>query len=81
MLYLLDKPLAEVGLRTVAEDPDAHVVLIQDGVYLSPDVDAELYAVGKDVDVRGVDLPPAVERVPYDAVVELMEEHEVRSFV
>ena len=81
MLYLLDEPMAEVGLRTAADDPEARVVLIQDGVYLSPDVDAELYAVGTDVDVRGVDLPPAVERVSYDALLGLIEDHEVRSFV
>jgi tRNA 2-thiouridine synthesizing protein B len=81
MLYLLDKPLAEVGLRTAGDDPEAQVVLMQDGVYLSPDVDADLYAVGKDVDVRGVDLPPEVERVSYDALLGLIEDHEVRSFV
>ena len=81
MLYLLDEPMAEIGLRTAADDPEARVVLIQDGVYLSPDVDVDLYAVGKDVDVRGVDLPPEVERVSYDALLGLIEDHEVRSFV
>ncbi len=53
MLYLIDKPMAEIGLRTAAGDPEAHVVLIQDGVYLSPDIDAPVSAVARDVDVRG----------------------------
>lgn len=81
MLYLIDKPLAEIGLRTVAGDSDARVVLIQDGVYLTPDVDAPVAAVARDVDVRGVDLPPDIDRISYDGVVELMVEQEVKSFV
>jgi len=46
----------DIGLRTAADDPEARVVLVQDGVFLSPALDAELYAVEKDVDVRGIDL-------------------------
>ncbi|WP_336338498.1 DsrH/TusB family sulfur metabolism protein [Haloarcula brevis] len=81
MLYLIDKPMAEIGLRTAADDPDAHVVLIQDGVYLTPDLDAQVSAVARDVDVRGVDLPPEIEPISYDRVVELLVEREVKSFV
>ena len=81
MLYLIDKPMADIGLRTAAGDPDARVVLIQDGVLLSPDVDAELYAVERDVAVRGVDLPAAVERITYDGLVEMIANEEVKSFV
>ncbi|WP_459191098.1 hypothetical protein [Halosimplex sp. J119] len=81
MLYLIDKPLAEVGLRTARGDPDARVVLLQDGVYCVPDIDAPVAAVAKDVDVRGVSLPPDVERVTYDELLELIVDHEVKSFV
>jgi len=81
MLYLIDKPMAEIGLRTAAGDPEAHVVLIQDGVYLSPDVDAPVAAVGRDVDVRGVSLPSDIDRISYDDVVETLVEQEVKSFV
>ncbi|WP_323192294.1 DsrH/TusB family sulfur metabolism protein [Halostella sp. PRR32] len=81
MLYLIDEPMADIGLRTAADDPDARVVLIQDGVFLSPDLDAEVYAVEKDVDVRGVDLPDEVERISYDALVDLIVEQEVKNFV
>ncbi|EMA18340.1 MULTISPECIES: hypothetical protein [Haloarcula] len=81
MLYLIDKPMAEVGLRTAAEDPEARIVLIQDGVYLAPDVDAPVSAVARDVDVRGVTLPSDIDRISYDAVVESLVEQEVKSFV
>lgn len=81
MLYLIDKPMAEIGLRTAAGDPEAHVVLIQDGVYLTPDIDTPISAVARDVAVRGVSLPPDIERISYEAVVERLVEQEVKSFV
>ncbi len=85
MLYLVDKPKADLAWRTVAGDDDARVVLIQDGVLLDPDLetdtDVPTYAVAKDVDVRGVDLPPSIEKISYDAVMEMVVEQEVKSFV
>jgi len=81
MLYLIDKPLADVALRTAETDEDAVLVLIQDGVVLDPDLDVPTYAVAKDVDVRGVDPPRDVEVIDYDAVLDLILDHEVKSFV
>ena len=81
MLYLVDKPLADLAFRTAADDPDAVVVLIQDGVVLDPDTDRPVYAVAKDADVRGVDLPPDVERVDYGDVIDMVLEREVKTFV
>jgi tRNA 2-thiouridine synthesizing protein B len=81
MLYLVDEPRADVAFRTIRGDDDARVVLIQDGVLLDPDLDAPTYAVARDVQLRGVDLPADVEAISYDALVELCFEHEVRSFV
>lgn len=81
MLYLIDEPMADIGLRTAADDPDATVVLIQDGVFLSPDLGSELYAVEKDVDVRGVDLPDEIERITYGDLIEMIVENEVKNFV
>jgi tRNA 2-thiouridine synthesizing protein B len=81
MLYLVDRPMAEIAFRTAAGDDDARIVLIQDGVFLDPDVDAPTYAVRRDVEVRGVDLPEGVEPVTYDRLMELVLEFEVRSFV
>ena len=81
MLYLVDKPMADLAFRTAAGDDDARIVLVQDGVLLEPDLDAPTYAVAKDVEVRGVDLPPDIERISYDAVVELIVEQEVKNFL
>ncbi|WP_336330202.1 hypothetical protein [Haloarcula sp. CGMCC 1.2071] len=81
MLYLIDKPMAEIGLRTADGDPEAHVILIQDGVYFEPDIDAPVSAVARDVDVRGVSLPPDIDRISYDEVIEILVEQEVRTFV
>ncbi len=81
MLYLVDKPMADIAVRTAAGDDDARLVLLQDGVLLDPDLDVPTYAVAKDVDVRGVELPPDIERVSYDTVVEMVVEQEVKSFV
>ena len=81
MLYLIDKPHADVGLRTARADEDAVVVLVQDGVLLEPDIDATVYAVEPDVEIRGVDLPPHVDPISYDALVEAMFETEVKSFI
>jgi tRNA 2-thiouridine synthesizing protein B len=81
MLYLVDEPKADVAFRTISGDDDARVVLIQDGVLLAPDLDVPTYAVARDVELRGVDLPPEVKVISYDALVELLFEHEVRSFV
>ena len=81
MLYLVDKPLAEIAFRTAAGDPDAEIVLIQDGVLLDPDLDAPTYAVERDAAVRGVDLPADVESISYESLIERALEREVRSFV
>jgi tRNA 2-thiouridine synthesizing protein B len=81
MLYLVDKPMADIAFRTAAGDDDARIVLIQDGVLLEPELDAPLYAVGRDVEVRGVELPPNIERISYDTVVEFVLEQEVKNFV
>lgn len=81
MLYLIDKPHADIGLRTARADDEAVVVLIQDGVLLEPDDVGEVYAVRRDVEIRGVDLPANVEPIDYDTLVERMFETEVKTFV
>lgn len=81
MLYLIDKPHADVGLRTARAADHPVVVLIQDGVLLEPTIEAEVYAVERDVAMRGVDLPEGIEPIEYDRLVDLMFQHEVRTFV
>ncbi|WP_265108587.1 hypothetical protein [Halosolutus halophilus] len=81
MLYLIDEPMAEIGRRTAATDADGIVVLIQDGVLLNPDLDVPTLAVERDVEMRGASLPDRIDTVTYDELIELMVDHEVRSFV
>jgi len=80
MLYLVDKQLADLAFRTAAGDDHARIVLIQDGVLLEPDLEVPTYAVARDAEVRGVDLPPEVEPITYDTLIELVVEHETRTF-
>lgn len=86
MLYLVDKPLASQAFRAAASDPSSHVVLVQDGVYVSPGedvprIDGPVAAIARDVSVRGVELPSDVTPITYDELVGLLNDHEVRSFV
>lgn len=81
MLYLVDKPHENIGLRTARGDPEAIVVLIQDGVFLEPDIEATVYAVERDTEVRGVTLPPEIEPITYSELVDLVFETEVKTFV
>ncbi|EMA43199.1 hypothetical protein [Halococcus saccharolyticus] len=80
MLYLIDKPLADLGLRTAARDDNARIVLIQDGVLLDPNLDVPIYAVERDVDVRGVDLPDGIEPITYEDLIERLFANEVKTF-
>ena len=80
MLYLIDEPLADIGLRTAARDDDARIVLIQDGVLLDPDLDVPIYAVERDVTVRGVNLPDGIESITYEDLVERLFANEVKTF-
>lgn len=81
MLYLVDQPLADAGFRAARDDPNASVVLLQDGVLLEPDLEVPIYAVRPDVESRGVQLPAGVEPVDYADLLELIFAQEVRSFV
>jgi len=81
MLYLIDKPHADLGLRTARDETDPTVVLIQDGVFLDPDIDGQVYAVEEDVEVRGVSPSENVEVISYSQLVDLIFEMEVKTFV
>lgn len=86
MIYLVDKPSADVAFRTATQNPEATIVLIQDGVLVQPgkdvpSVDVPISAVERDVEVRGVDLLPGIERITYDRLMRLVIEQGVKSFV
>ena len=57
-LYLINKPFADSAVGLAREDPDAQVVLVQDGVYLGAQpllaAGKKVYAIGRDVERRGL---------------------------
>ncbi len=85
-LYLIDRDAGEMALPLAAADPEALVVLIQDGVYL----DAQLAvgagrpvcALAPDLKVRGLEgrLPPQVKAIEYSDLVDLIFAHKVINF-
>ncbi len=83
-LYLIDLPFGRNGLELARLDADAKVVLIQDGVYLGSENfgSAEVYAVKKDVDKRGVAgrLPKNARVVDYGDLVDLIVDNKVINF-
>lgn len=81
MLMLVDKPMAEIAFRTAADEPTATVVLLQDGVLLDPELDCPVYALARDLEVRGVTPPAEVEPITYGELVDRIVREEVKSFV
>lgn len=86
MLFLIDKPMAEIGFRTAKAAENPEIVLIQDGVFLDPEewldtAGVPVYAVERDLSVRGVTPPEGVDPIPYDELVDLVFDQEVKSFV
>lgn len=85
-LYLVDQPFGENGLNLAQIDPEAHVVLVQDGVYFYDQVaawsDTPVYAVRADLEVRGLEplVPASIQRIDYSDLVDLIVEHKVINF-
>ncbi len=81
MLYLIDKPMAEIGTRTAETSTDGTIVLIQDGVLLEPECDVPTVALERDVNSRGVSLPTHIDTITDAELVERMVDEEVKTFV
>lgn len=85
-LYLIDKPFGNNGLALAAQDDDAIVVLIQDGVYLNPAPivaqEKQVFALRRDVEQRGLagSLGDGVKVIDYAGLVDLIVEHKVVNF-
>lgn len=85
-LYLIDKPFAESALGLVQQDPDAEVVLLQDGVYLSGRASLgkakRVYAVKRDVERRGLadTLGAGVRSIDYPELVDILFANKVLNF-
>ncbi|MDP2950372.1 MAG: DsrH/TusB family sulfur metabolism protein [Chloroflexota bacterium] len=85
-LYLIDKPFADSALGLAREDPDAEVVLLQDGVYLSVEpllaARKKVYAVERDVERRGLSskIGNDVKLIDYHQLVDLLFANKVLNF-
>lgn len=83
-VYLVDRPQGEEALEVAALDPEAQVVLIQDGVYLDTNsvADKAVYAVADDVKKRGLvgRLPTHVKLIDYGEVIDLVVANKVVNF-
>ncbi len=85
-LYLVDRPYGANGVALAAQDDEAIVVLIQDGVYLDVSEAAKagrpLYAVERDVERRGLAgrLAGGVKTIGFEELVDLIVDHKVVNF-
>jgi len=85
-LYLVDQSASQNGLELARIDPDARVVLIQDGVYLglagAASIGTRVYALERDVTRRGLArrMAEGVELIDYAALVDLVVENKVINF-
>ena len=85
-LYLVDKPYGANGLALAAQDEEAILVLIQDGVYLDVSglskAGRPLYAMKRDIERRGLEkhLAHDVKAIGFDELVDLIVAHKVVNF-
>ena len=83
-LYLVDKLYGQNGLALAANDGEAKVVLLQDGVYLDTGQvsEAAVYAISEDLEKRGLQevAPASVNRISYEELVDLIVENKVYNF-
>ncbi len=85
MLYMIDANFKKIGLEYAKMDPEAKVVLIQDGVFTRgedlPD-GTEIYAVKEDVEKRAVGkrLGDKVKLIDYGELVDLLMSNKVINF-
>lgn len=84
-LYLLDGRYTKLGLDLAKNDPNAKIVLIQDGVYAdvaSVADSKEVYFVKDDLAKRGMELPhPGAKVITYPDLIDLIEKEKVFNFV
>ncbi len=85
-VYLIDKKFGNNSLRIAAQDKDAEIVLIQDGIYLDvkkiENSGNKVYAVKDDVEKRGYTeiLSKNIELIDYGKLVDLILANKVVNF-
>lgn len=83
-IYLVDKTMAENALALAALDSDSVVVLIQDGVYVSPQMltglKGRVYAVKQDLERRGLIGADWATAIDHGELVDLIIQNKVLNF-
>ncbi len=83
-LYIIDREIDEIAASYAAIDDDSVVFLIQDGVYLSPELfkNKEVYVLNDEVCERGLEsvIPGDYKKVDYADIIDLILKHNVISF-
>ena len=84
-VYLVDEANADIAMEYASVDTEAHVVLLQDGIYaaLAGKVSGQSYALKDDVERRGLKdrIPSAVSVIGYSDLVAMMEKERVVNFL
>lgn len=81
VVYLIEESSYELAKLIASKDDNAHLVLLEDAVYLaaSPKQIGEVYAISEDVERRGLKskLKSSTHLINYDQLVELIEKEKV----
>ena len=85
-IYLVDEPFAEIGLAYSTIDPEARTVLLQDGVYVARnrEIRGDVFVLRDDLARRGLGdqaLPPNVQVIGYEDLVDMMGKERVACFL
>lgn len=83
-IYIMDKTNIETGISYAKMDENAKIILIQDGLYASPEIfeGLKVFAFIDEVIERGLEdiLPKSVERINYDEGIDIMTDEKIISF-
>ena len=83
-LYVIDREGGEIAASYVALDEKSKVFLLQDGLYLTPELfnNRDVYVLSDEVEERGLNdmLPQNYKKVNYSDIIELIMQNPVISF-
>lgn len=83
-IYIMDKTNIETGISYAKMDEEAKIILIQDGLYASPELfeGMKVFAFSDEVTERGLDeiLPQSIEKITYDEGIDIMADEKIISF-
>lgn len=83
-VYIIDKGNADIAVSYARMDESPKILLIQDGLYLSPDMfsDLKVFVFSEEVQERGLDdiLPQSFERIDYSEGIDIMIDEKIFSF-